>query len=109
MFQVSFYKQSHLHVHFEAEAFSVSRWFSVLGEMGLPRTRNVDGKVGEKRTKKRFTRFSVKEVELAKEWFKNDVGGVSHLFFRQGFTKKFAPGCAALEDFAVVEAKLFAN
>ena len=46
--------------------------------MGVRRTRKVDGKVGRMVTKKRFTKFSVKELEIAKGWFKNDVGD---LFF----------------------------
>ena len=41
--------------------------------MGVPRTRNADGKVGRMMTKKHFTRSSVKELEIAKEWFENDV------------------------------------
>ena len=77
--------------------------------MGVPRTRKVDGKVGTMVTKKHFTKSSVKELELAKKWFKNDVGGVSLLFFCQGLTRKFPPGCVALTGLAIVEAKLLAN
>ena len=71
--------------------------------MGLPRTRKLDGKVGKKVAKKHFTEFSAKELKVAKDWFKTDVGGVSHVFFRQSFTRRFETGRA------VVEAKLLAN
>ena len=49
--------------------------------MRIPRTRKVDGKVGRMVTKKHFTKSFVKELELAKERFKNDVGEVLLLFF----------------------------
>ena len=50
----------------------------------------VDGKVGKKVTKKRFTKFSAKDLELAQDWFKNDAAGVPHLF-AQGFTRRLRP------------------
>ena len=63
--------------------------------MGLPRTCKAHDTAG-KQVKKRFTKFSAKELELAKEWFKNDVRGVFHLF-AQGYPRRFEAGCRAYE------------
>ena len=63
--------------------------------MGLLRICKAHGKAG-KQVKKRFTKFSAMELELAREWFKNDVRGVFHLF-AQGYPRRFETGCRAYE------------
>ena len=63
--------------------------------MGLPRTCRAHVTTGEQ-VKKRFTKLSAKELELAKEWFKNDVRAVFHLF-GQGYPRRFEARCCAYE------------
>ena len=71
-------------------------WIGILLTMGLPRAckahakvgkkvakKKVDAKLGKKEAKKTFTKLCAKELELAKEWFRNDLEGAAHLFVRQ--------------------------